>query len=76
MSGYFPKPNSLGTNVKVELDLSNSATKADLKNPKVVDTSSFAKIVDLASLKSSVDKLDIDKLKIAPSGLSSLKSRY
>ena len=76
MSGYFPKPNSLGTNVKVELDLSNSATKADLKNPKVVDTSSFAKIVDLASLKSNVDKLDIDKLKIAPSGLSSLKSRY
>ena len=29
---------------------------------------------DLASLKSDVDKLDIDKLKELPSGLSSLKS--
>ena len=32
MSEYFPKPKSLGENVKVELDLSNYATKADLKN--------------------------------------------
>ena len=29
MSKYFPKPKSLGANVKVELDLSNYATKAD-----------------------------------------------
>ena len=32
MSEYFPKPKSLAANVKVELDLSNDATKADLKN--------------------------------------------
>ena len=32
MSEYFPKPKSLETNVKVELYLSNYATKADLKN--------------------------------------------
>ena len=32
MSEYFPKPKTLGRNVKVELDLSNYATKADLKN--------------------------------------------
>ena len=32
MSEYFPEPKSLGANVKVELDLSNYATKADLKN--------------------------------------------
>ena len=62
MSEYFPEPNSLGGRVKVELDLSNYATKADLKNAKDVDTSKFAKKVDLASLKSNVDKLDIDKL--------------
>ena len=31
MSEYFPKPNSLGPSVKVELDLSNHATKTDLK---------------------------------------------
>ena len=42
MSEYFPKPNSLGANVKVELDLSNYATKIDLKNATEVDTSSFA----------------------------------
>ena len=44
MSVYFPKPNSLGANVKVELDLSNYAhKKTDLKNATAVDTSSFAK---------------------------------
>ena len=73
MREYFPKPNSLGANVKVELDLSNYATKSDLKNETGVDTSKFAKNVDLASLKSNVDKSDIDKLKNVLSGLSSLK---
>ena len=42
MSEYFPKPNSLRANVKVELDLSNYAAKADLKIGAGVDTSSFA----------------------------------
>ena len=51
MSEYFPKPKSLGANVKVELDLSNYATKADLKNATGVDTLKFAAKVDLASLK-------------------------
>ena len=60
MSQYFPEPNSLRSNVKVELDLSNYATKADLKNATGVDTSKFAKKIDLASLKCNVDKLDID----------------
>ena len=49
--------------MKVELDLSNYATKTDLKNAAGIDKSSLAKKVDLASLKSNVDKLDIDKLK-------------
>ena len=31
MSEYFPKPNSLRANVKVELDFSNYPTKTDLK---------------------------------------------
>ena len=43
MSEYFLKPKSLGANVKVELDLSNYATKADLKNAAGVYTSDFAK---------------------------------
>ena len=43
MREYFLKPNSLGANVKVELDLSNYVTKANLKKATGVDTSSFAK---------------------------------
>ena len=37
--------------------------KADLKNATGIDTSSFTKKVDLASLKSNDDKLDINRLK-------------
>ena len=55
MSEYFPKPNSLGANVKVELDQSNYAIKADLRNAIGVDTSDFAKKTDLDHLKSDVD---------------------
>ena len=62
MSEYFPKPKSLRANVNVELDLSNNATKVDLKNAVGDDTSAFAKKNDLTNLKSDVDKLDIDKL--------------
>ena len=50
--------------MKVELDLSSYATKADLKNGTDVDTSSFAKKAGLANLKSDVDKFDIDKMKL------------
>ena len=53
MSEYFPKPKSLGENVKGELDLSDYATKADLKNVTGVDASNFAKKSDLANLKNN-----------------------
>ena len=69
ISEYFPKSKSFGANVKIELDLSNYATK----NVTGGDTSSFTKSTDLANLKSDVDKLDIDKLKNVPNGLSNLK---
>ena len=75
MSEYFPAPKSLGERVKVELALSNYATKSDLKNATGVDTSKVAKKVDLANLKSNVDKLDIGKLKNVPTNLSNLKSK-
>ena len=42
MSEYFPKPYSHEKNIKVKIDLSNYATKEDIKNIKPVDTSSFA----------------------------------
>ena len=43
MIQYLPKPKTLGANVKVDLDLSYYATKADLKNATGFDTSDFAK---------------------------------
>ena len=75
MSEYFPQPKSSGGKVKVELDLSNYATKTDLKNATGADTSKFAKKVDLGNLKFNVDKLDIDKLKNVPTNLNNLKSK-
>ena len=75
MSEYFPELKSSGERVKVELDLSNYATKADLNNPTGVDTLEFSKKTTSANLKSDVDELDIDKLKNVPSNLSNLKSK-
>ena len=73
MSPYFPKPfRSFGGNINVKVDLSNYATKADIKNISHVDTSSFALKTNLASLKTEVDKLDIDKLAQIPVDLSTL----
>ena len=66
MSEYLPEPKSSGRRVKVELVLSNYATKADLKNATGIDTSKFAKQIDLAHLKFDVGKLDIGKLKNVP----------
>ena len=51
------------------------ATKADFKTATGVDTSKFAKKVDLANLKSNKEKLDIDKLKNVPTNLSNLKNK-
>ena len=63
MSQYFPKPyRNFGRNINVKVDLSNYATKSDLKNITQIDTSIFALKTNLASLKTEVDKLDIDKL--------------
>ena len=67
MSQYFPKPQEVyGGDINVKVDLSNYATKADIKNISHVDTSSFALKTNLANLKSEVDKLDIDKLVPVP----------
>ena len=67
MGKYFPKPfRSFGGNINVKIDLSNYATKTDLKNVTHIDTSSFALKTNLASLKTEFDKLDIDKLAPVP----------
>ena len=73
MSQYFPKlyePFRWDINVKV--NLSNYATKADIKNIPHDDTSRFALKTDLASLKTEVDKLDINKLVLVPVDLNKL----
>ena len=73
MSQYFPKPfRSFGRNINVKVDLSNYATKTDLKNVTHVDSSSFALKTNLANLKTKIDKLDIDKLEAVPVDLSKL----
>ena len=73
MSQYFPKPyEPFRGNIIVKVDLSNYATKTDIKNISHVDTSNFALKSNLASLKTEVDKLDIDKLMPVPVDLSKL----
>ena len=72
-SQYFPKPyEPFGGGINVKVDLSNHATKTDLKNVTHVDVSSFALKSNLASLKTEVGKLDIDKLAPVPVDLSKL----
>ena len=73
MSQHFPKPFiNFVEYINVKIDLSNCATKTDLKNIAHIDTSSFALKTNLASLKTEVDKLDIDKLAIVPVDLSKM----
>ena len=73
MSQYLPKPyEPFGGDISVKVDLSNYATKADIKNILHVDISSFALKTNLAGLKTNLDKLDIDKLVPVPLDLSKL----
>ena len=73
MSQDFPNPyRSFWENINVKVDLSNYATKTDLKNITHIHTSSFALKTYLASLKTEVDKLDIEKFALVPVDLSKL----
>ena len=73
MSQYFPKPyEPFSGDINVKVDLSNYATKADIKN--ISHTSSFVLKTNLANLKTEVDKLDIDKLKPVLTDLSKLSN--
>ena len=75
MSQYFPKPyKPFYGDINVNIDLSNYATKTDLKNVSHVDVSSFALKSNLASLKTEVDKIDADKLKTVPVDLAKLSN--
>ena len=73
MSQCFPKPyEPFGGDINIKVDISNYATKSDIKSFTHVDTSSFPLKTNLASLKTEVDKIDIDKLVPVPIDLSKL----
>ena len=74
MSTYYPPYKSSSNNIKVELDLTNYATKTDLKNITHTDVSSFASKTNLSALKTEVDKIDIDKLKTVFDDLAKLSN--
>ena len=75
ISKNYPEPyRPFGGNIKVKVDLSNYATKTDIKNISNVNTSSFALKTNLSHLKSEVDKLDINKLVPVPVDLSKLSN--
>ena len=71
---YYPPYRSSSNNIKVKLDLTNYATKDDVKNITHVDVSSYATKTNLASLKTEVDKIDTDKLKTVPADLAKLSN--
>ena len=74
MTTYYPPYKSSSNNIKVELDLTNYATKTDLKNITHTDVSSFASKTNLSALKTEVDKIDVDKLKTVPDDLAKLSN--
>ena len=76
MSQYFPTPSSYKENIKVEIDLSNYATKKEINDITHVDTSNFTLKIknNLSSSKTEVDKLDTDKLATVPVDLGKLSN--
>ena len=79
MNEYFFAPSrrrSFRGDIKVELDLSNYATKTDLKNVTHVDVSSLASKTSLANLKTEGDKLDIPKLSTVRADLAKLTIKW
>ena len=71
---YYPPYKRSSNNIKVGLDLSNYATKDDVKNITHIDVSGYATKTNLAALKTEVDKIDVDKLKTVPDDLAKLSN--
>ena len=74
MSTYYPPYKISRNNIKVELNLTNYATKSDVKHITHTDVSSFASKTNLSALKTEVDKIDVDKLKRVPDDLAKLSN--
>ena len=75
MGQYFSKPyDPFSGDINVKVDLSDYATKADIKDISHVDTSGFPLKTNLANSKTESDKLDNDKLVPVPTDLSKLSN--
>ena len=75
MSQYYLEPNKpFVGDINVKVDLSNYATKTDIKNSSHVDTWSFALKTNLSTSKTKVDQLDIHKLVPVPTDLSKTRN--
>ena len=74
MTAYYPPYKNSSNNIKAELDLTNYATKTNLKYITHTVVSSFASKTNLSALKTEVDKIDIDKLKAVPDDLAKLSN--
>ena len=74
MITYYPPYKKSSQNIKVELDLSNYATKKDINDITHVDVSGFASKTNLAALKTETDKIDTDQLKTTPADLAKLSN--
>ena len=74
MSQYFPPYKSFREYIRVNLNLSNYAAKTHLRNITYIDVSNFASKANLASLKTEVDKLNINKLTPVPNDLAKLSN--
>ena len=74
MSQYSPPYENSSKDIKVELDLSSYTAKSDLKDITHAETRSFASKINLAALKTEIDKIDTDKLKTVPDDLAKLSN--
>ena len=73
---YCPEQGShIRDNVKVVLDMSNYATKKELKHATCTDTSDLAAKRDFIALKAEVYKLEIAKLVNVPTSLNNLATK-
>ena len=75
MSTFYHEPyEPFGGDINVRVGISSYATKTGLENVRNVDTESFALKTNLATLKTELDKLDIDKLVSVPTYLIKLSN--
>ena len=75
MSQYFPEPyECFSRNVKVQFNLPNYVTKADLKRATGIDTYILASKTELTILRTNLDNLNVDQIKAILADFSKLSN--